>query len=157
MTAEGYVKVNLSWNGNTSSAKSNIKILVNGTEIESFTCNWNTATILNYMSDTKYPSWSSVSVTCTVTAWTYYINNTKIYQVTYINSKNFISWIPYKKRDIGEMTSMFIYGNYNGEYKGWIITGTTNEVETGSITLWNAVWFITVMFNGELIKIPYYN
>lgn len=65
---------------------------------------------------------------------------------------------PRELKEIWELASTTLYGrDVNWWYKGWIMLWTSTTATTWSITLWNAVWYITVSLNWNLVKIPYYN
>lgn len=64
---------------------------------------------------------------------------------------------PRKLKEIWQIAETTLYWrDINWMYKGWIMLGTTTSATTGSITLWNAVGFITVSLNWQNVKIPYY-
>ena len=65
---------------------------------------------------------------------------------------------PREVKEIWESASTTLYGrNIDWWYIGWIMTWTSTTATTWSITLWNAVWYITVSLNWTAVKIPYYN
>lgn len=68
-----------------------------------------------------------------------------------------ITGTPINVSAIGSQARLLFYGLHNAEYKGGIMLNKTTTATTGSITLGNAVGYIKVNFNGEIIKIPYYN
>ena len=64
---------------------------------------------------------------------------------------------PREVKEIWEPASATLYGRTaEWAYIWWIMLWTSTTAQTGSITLWNAVWYITVSLNWTTIKIPYY-
>ena len=80
------------------------------------------------------------------------IKNLKIYALDLNN----VYLTPKDVKSLWETTIALLYWNYNWEFNWWIFLWKSSTATTWSITLWNAVWYITVNFNGEIIKIPYY-
>jgi len=71
------------------------------------------------------------------------------------------TWIPkWKPRAVESIWSYWYITTYwmhiDDIYYWWIMIWTSSSATTWSITLWNAVWYITVNLNGETLKIPYY-
>ena len=65
---------------------------------------------------------------------------------------------PREEKEIWQQATTTLYGrDVDGWYKGWIMLWTSTTANTWSITLWNAVWYITVSLNGQTLKVPYYN
>lgn len=67
-----------------------------------------------------------------------------------------IIWKPKDIREIWDLTSFIFYGVTNNNYIGGVMLRKSDNATTGSITLGNAVGFITVNLNWEIVKIPYY-
>ena len=66
--------------------------------------------------------------------------------------------MPKSVKEIWELGDNTLFWKHiDNKFYGWIMLGTVNSATTGNITLWNAVWFIEVNFNWELLKIPYYS
>lgn len=64
---------------------------------------------------------------------------------------------PISIKPLWDLWFAVIYGKTpDKNYKGGIILWESTTATSWEIALWNAVWFITVNFNGEIIKIPYY-
>lgn len=57
----------------------------------------------------------------------------------------------------GQVICFLYWIDSDGVYKGGIMLDKDTTATTGSITLGNAVGYIKVNFNGEIIKIPYYS
>ncbi len=67
------------------------------------------------------------------------------------------SWYPDEVKNIWETTEVIIYGtNKDWVYIWGVIVWETTDIKTGSITLWNAVWFLEINYNWEIVKVPYY-
>lgn len=60
-------------------------------------------------------------------------------------------------KGIGEFITGKIYWKIDKEYIGWIMLKKDTTATTWNISLWNAVGYITINFNWEVLKIPYYN
>jgi len=68
------------------------------------------------------------------------------------------SWYPDEVKNIWETTEVIIYGtNKDWVYIWGVIVWETNDIKTWSITLWNAVWFLEINYNWEIVKVPYYS
>ena len=66
--------------------------------------------------------------------------------------------MPKSVKEIGDLGDNTLFWKHiDNKFYGWIMLGKVNSATTGSVTLWNAVWFIEVNFNWELLKIPYYS
>lgn len=63
---------------------------------------------------------------------------------------------PADVKEIWEQTSINIYWVHDWIFRGWIIRQTTSTATTWAITLWNAVWFLEINFNWQIVKVPYY-
>ena len=143
-----------------SGRDSYIRLYKNNTVIDSRTSNstsWYEEVTFSNMAINK---WDIIKVTA---QW--YNSSYKLeLQTLYANAKymeNLIVWVggtPKQIKAIWEFIVVHLYGNNDkGVFKGGIITWTTESVETGSITLWNAVWFLEINYNGQIVKVPYYN
>lgn len=136
----------------------------------SATLSWWTA--VNW-SSTWYTSWYWASNECLyyVTSWTEVKLTITAGYVCNVSNFNAILWkyydvphweqfpvYPREIREIWKQASTTLYWrDINWNYKGWIMLWTSSTATTGSVTLWNAVWYITVSLNWETVKIPYYN
>ena len=83
------------------------------------------------------------------------INYTKTFMVKPVTK---IYWYPIETKNIWEIGKATIQGIHpnDNNYKWGVILKTDTAATTGSITLWNAVGFLVVNFNWNLVKIPYY-
>lgn len=64
---------------------------------------------------------------------------------------------PKEIKAIWSLMTWFIYWlDEDWIYKWWIITWKTSSATAWSITLGNAVWYLTVLVDWEVLKIPYY-
>jgi len=71
--------------------------------------------------------------------------------------KTWLKALPRNFRALWELGIGTIYGVHTDKvYYGGIMIEKDTTATTGSVTLGNAVGFITVNFNGEILKIPYY-
>lgn len=89
--------------------------------------------------------------------WSWNASNMKLYSEK--SPQNAIPLKPIEVKNIWEVWYWTSYGIHSGDgifYWGYMIK-KTNGATTWNITLWNAVWFIEVNFNWEIIKIPYYS
>ena len=69
-----------------------------------------------------------------------------------------IHFTPSDVKEIWELTTWVIYWIDSDDiYKGGIIIGESTTATTGSITLGNAVGYLEVYYNGEVVKVPYYS
>lgn len=113
----------------------------------------------SYTRDAFVPAWSSVGLyirsNWSFTAW---IQDTNVDLVKYSSSINPINWKVSNLINIWDLWVINIYWKSDDwKYYWWIITWTTDTVETGEITLWNAVGYLEVNYNWNIVKIPYYN
>lgn len=88
--------------------------------------------------------------------WSWNVSNMKLY-----SEKSPLESVPLRPvevKNIGEIWYWVSYWNYprDNKFYWWIIIWTNQKATTWNITLWNAVGFITVNLNGEIVKIPYY-
>lgn len=132
-------------------------IYANDTKIRE--TNYNSQTVINYTSTDIYPSWTTITIK--IRAW--YSTKTITTKWIYIETipewytLNQIAIYPKEIKNLWNLVIGTIYGNYNDNKYVWgIMLNKATTATTGSITLWNAVGFITVDYNGEIIKIPYY-
>lgn len=66
--------------------------------------------------------------------------------------------IPTIIKNLWESVSWIIFWlNSNWNFMWWFMYWLSGSATTWNITLWNAVWYITVNFNWQIVKIPYYN
>jgi len=106
--------------------------------------------------NTKVWWWHSIELKMNGSSWTAQCNAPKLY-FTPVDNANWPHIIINTVKNLWEFLTGIIYGrSYDNDYIGGIMLGKENNATTGSITLWNAVWYIKVRFNGEYIKIPYY-
>ena len=64
---------------------------------------------------------------------------------------------PYDIKALWAVAICFLYWiDSDGVYKGGLMVEKSTTHTTGSISLWNAVGFISINFNWEILKIPYY-
>ena len=65
---------------------------------------------------------------------------------------------PLELKTLWELAKTFLYwiDPKDNIYKWGIILWNSSSATTGSITLWNAVGFLVVNYNWNLVKIPYY-
>ena len=114
----------------------------------------------------------SINQTFYVKAWqvikleyTWYARSGTVYARVYANSWNLsyniiksgITWDTKEIINLGGSYSLTIYWMDDWVYKWWIMLEKSSSANTWEITLWNAVGYISVNFNGEIIKIPYYS
>ena len=86
-----------------------------------------------------------------------YAQNTKVVQEIYNFDIVHHNLTPTEIKEIWELLTCGLYWVFNNQYNGGIMLEKSNSATTWNITLWNAQWYIKVLFNWEYIKIPYYN
>jgi len=157
-------KIHMEWDCYATTSWKDVKIAmtVDWTNVWNFTKNipnssWSYT--YSYTRDAFAPAWSSVGLyirsNWSFTAW---IQNTNVDLVKYSSSINPINWKVSKLLNIWDLWVINIYWKSDDwKYYWWIITWTTDTVETGEITLWNAVGYLEVNYNWNIVKIPYYN
>lgn len=133
-------------------------LYVNGTKLTTYSYYASTRNDFSINKDLN--KWDVVKVTVKWYNSAYKLGVRTLYSgIKYMD--NLIVWVggtPKQIKAIWEFIVVHLYGNNDkGVYKGGIITGTTNSVTTGSITLWNAVGYLEVNYNWNIVKIPYYN
>jgi hypothetical protein len=68
--------------------------------------------------------------------------------------------IPLEPRDSVELWetchAMSYWNSLDNTFKWWIIVWSSASATTGEITLWNAVGFLEINYNGQIVKVPYY-
>jgi len=133
-------------------------IYANDTKIRE--TSYNSQTVINYTSTDIYPSWTTITIK--IRAWysTKSITTKWIYIETIPEwyTLNQIAIYPKEIKNLWNLVIGTIYGSYNDNKYIWgIMLNKATTATTGSVTLWNAVGFITVDYNGEILKIPYYN
>ena len=80
------------------------------------------------------------------------------YQDIGIFTINVIPLLPTEVVNIWEVEYATLYGNHtDGKYYWGLVVGTDTSATTGSITLGNAVGYLKVNYNWNIVKIPYYN
>lgn len=105
----------------------------------------------NYIANTIGNSWDIF--TYSRWNWTRSITVTK----TPILHKKNVGLLPNLIKWIWELAVWTLYWMHKDNvFYWWIITWTTETVETGNITLWNAVGFLEINYNGQTVKVPYY-
>ena len=88
--------------------------------------------------------------------WSWSVTNMKLY-----SEKSPLESIPLRPSEIFSIWQMWYWTSYwtfsgDNKFYGWIMLWTNEKATTWNITLWNAVGYITVNLNGEIVKIPYY-
>jgi len=143
-----------------SGRDSYIRLYKNNTVIDSRTSNntsWYEEVTFKNIPVNK---WDIINVTAQWFNSSYKLSLKTLYaDIRYMENLNvWVGGTPKQIKTIWEFIVVHLYGNNDkGVYKGGIITWTTESVETGSITLWNAVWFLEINYNGQIVKVPYYN
>ena len=66
--------------------------------------------------------------------------------------------VPLDKKDLWGLCKCFSFwlNPKNDVFEWWLVVGQTNSVTTGSIALGNAVWYLVINYNWNLVKVPYY-
>lgn len=103
--------------------------------------------------------WSQISYRVAArSAYDHRYTTFNYWKATLMNTNPIVRWLPNEVVSIWEKWAFTLYWEHiNDTFYGGVMQEKSTEATTWSITLWNAVWFITVVFNGEIIKIPYYN
>lgn len=124
-------------------------------------------------SGSNWPSWSgdaNFTATFTVMKWdvvkvawqryNYWSWNVHDIYVTYTYatvSDNVIKAYPRDVYPIWQLWFATLYWKHNnGLYYWWLIVGKATSATTWSVTLWNAVWYLLMDLNWQIVKIPYY-
>lgn len=69
-----------------------------------------------------------------------------------------IGAIPREIEELWDLWTWTLYWNHiDWSYHGWIITWTTESATTWSVSLWNAVWYLEINYNWQIVKVPYYS
>lgn len=64
---------------------------------------------------------------------------------------------PRELKGLGQFIWWTLAGKHtDGTYYWWYMVWKSTSATVGNVTLWNAVGYITVNLNGEIVKIPYY-
>lgn len=103
-------------------------------------------------------SWDTVQIK--IIWWDSY--NYAIYSSVYVATaetykKNVIPITPSSITSIWNVWTWFIFWMQDWVFKWWFMLSKETTATTWNVTLWNAVWYIKVNLNGEIVKIPYYN
>lgn len=136
--------------------------LVNGIEVNNTEYRQTTSSIAHQYIAKNIKAWDKITVT--LYSW---FNNNSYYNKIKATSGSIECPIallktgdtlhPRENKDIWALSGATLYGLHTDKnYYGGIMLEKSTEANTGDITLGNAVGFITVNFNGEIIKIPYY-
>lgn len=147
--------------GTGANIKAHICTYINGTQIEDFATNtWGTT---NYSYTAKNVKQGDI---IKVRIWSGRNNGNYSNELTansgsisypLILYKDGVNVLPREIKEIWKTTAGTLYGIHTDNiYYGGIILNTDTEATTGSITLGNAIGYIKVNYNGEIIKIPYY-
>lgn len=116
---------------------------------------WSSSNVWVTLDLTPYAKWAkTVNISSTYWGNIWRSNFTINYKLGKVQGK--ITWKPKDIRAIWDLVSFIFYGVNDTDYIGGLMQEKSNTATTGSITLWNAKWYIKVLFNGEYIKIPYY-
>lgn len=118
-----------------------------------------TFTQINYTSTNSYPAGTTIYIKCSRTFTSVTMKLKGIFAETIPENLTEDKVVIYPKelKALWELSAGTIYGNHtDNTYKWGIIIGKSTAANTGYVTLGNAVGFITVNYNGEIIKIPYY-
>lgn len=89
-----------------------------------------------------------------------YYTKCEIYKLKAIvppTPSSIVFWYPNNVKTLWALATSTIYGKTQNNYIWGIALDKSTTATTGSIALGNAVGYITINFNGEIIKIPYYN
>lgn len=117
-----------------------------------------THSFMHYVSDIIYPSWTVININVSGGSSDYmvYAKNIKI-RVAKTRLPVVVSGNPTEVKSIWNMWYIIIYWKIWNSYKGGIMIDKDTSATTWAITLWDAVGYIKVNLNGEIVKIPYYN
>jgi len=146
-------------NANASSAY--VRVYVAGVNIHSEHIQVYTATNFNFKVNAN--EWETIKITiqqgATGNSYKICIDNAyiRLYLVSYKTVWPYL--YPYKLSNIGTSSQAVLYGvNPKDNVYIWgIVTDTATNVNTGEITLGNAVGFLEVNYNWQIVKVPYYS
>lgn len=105
-----------------------------------------------------YPAWSLIEVkmTCNQANIILYAEQLK-FKETYNKSSNNTECTPKIIKQLWDFITCFTYWiDTDWVFKWWIINGESTTATAWNITLWNAVWFLEINYNWEIVKVPYY-
>lgn len=105
-------------------------------------------------------SWQTATITCS--PWNHSVECKNIKVVLYrwydIPHWDIFPVFPREIVEIWWQATTTLYGkDVSWRYVWWIMLWISTSATTWSIALWNAVWYITVNFNWNTYKIPYYD
>lgn len=147
---------------NTSMAVTYLRLYVDNVEVAEWMA-WNSQSLgsRDYTTPNAYPAWSVVKVCIERDSGGGSSPNWKVTNLVLKRiwmTANYIEWEP---KEVQPLWALWVANIYwmrsDWTYYWWIITWTSTEYTTGSISLWNAVWFIVMNYNWTVIKIPYYS
>ncbi len=154
------IRVNALRNSNSASAY--IYIYVGGTKVEELNITNQTSTVYYFEVDAttgdeikinwqQGATWNSYKICFNYAYIDYLIQRFNETKEPYL--------YPETQANIWSLNKFVLYWNNpnNNTFYGGLMIKKDTTATTGSITLWNAVWFIVVNFNWELLKIPYYS